>query len=120
MADIAPIPLNLLTDSIVVTEHVSATRHQAQPTPPEHKFERVRVQPADKRQIVGGSGEAAQLQDIGNYLVFIDATNSVNPDGYQIKLGDTVLWEGRPRQVTQVNPMKALLPTPHHWEVWLA
>lgn len=118
--DVDPIPMEALVDTITVKEHQSATSTDEQGAPAEHVFIRVLVQPADKQQITGGSGSASKMQILGSYLVFIDAANSVNEDGYAIKLGDIVEWDGQPRKVSQVNPMKGLLPTPHHWEVWLS
>ena len=119
MADVDPIPMEALVDTITVTEARSGTAARPAAAPASHEFSHVLVQPADKQQITGGAGASASLQNSGNYLVFIDAVNSVNADDYAIKLGDNVEWDGKVRRVTQVNPMKALLPTPHHWEVWL-
>lgn len=119
MSDVDPIPMESLIDTITVKEHQSATLAVAPGPPAEHVFEHVLVQPADKQQITGGAGSSSKMQITGNYLVFVDRINSINIDDYDIKLGDTVEWEGKARKVTQVNPMKALLPIPHHWEVWL-
>lgn len=120
MSDVDPIPIDALVDTITVTEHQSATLANDADPPRVHVFERVLVQPADKQQITGGAGSSSKMVTTGNYLVFIDRINSVNADSYTINLGDTVEWDGKPRQVTQVNPMKAFLPVPHHWEVWLS
>jgi hypothetical protein len=120
MSDVDPIPMEALVDTITVNEHQSATLANDADPPKAHVFEHVLVQPADKQQITGGAGSSSKMVTTGNYLVFIDRINSVNADGYTVKLGDTVEWDGKPRQVTQVNPMKAFLPIPHHWEVWLS
>lgn len=117
--DVDPIPMAVLVDSIDVTEHHSATTFDSNPEPAVHHFSHVLVQPVTKEQINGGSGESAMLQHIGDTLVFIDARNSVNTDSYTIKLGDRVTYGDQTRQVIQVSPMKALLRTPHHWEVLL-
>lgn len=117
--DVDPIPLAALVDSIVVTEAQSATAYDNDGETVTHDFNQVLVQPTDKQQITGGSGAAAQLKIIGSYLVFIDRVNSINVDDYVIQIGDTINWQGKKRRVTQVNPMKALLPEPHHWEVLL-
>ncbi|WP_270235234.1 putative minor capsid protein [Lacticaseibacillus suilingensis] len=117
--DVDPIPFEALVDSIDVIEHHSGTSFDDDAKKVIHHFDRVLVQPADKSQVTGGSSDGAQLQHVGSYLVFVDAVNSVNADGYLIKLDDLVKWVGNSRRVVQVNPMKALLPTPHHWEVWL-
>ncbi len=111
--------MRALVDSIEVIEHQSATSTDNLGEPVRHRFERVLVQPVDKRQVTGGAGDSAQLQHIGNTLVFIDAINSVNVDGYSVKLGDKVEYGGVTRQVIQIDALKAWLPTPHHWEVWL-
>lgn len=120
MSDVDPIPMEALVDTITVTEHQSGTLANDADPPTTHVFEHVLVQPADKQQVTGGSGSASKMEIVGSYLMFIDCVNSVNADDYMIKLGDSVEWNGKPRKVTQVNPMKALLPAPHHWEVWLS
>ncbi|WP_179395052.1 putative minor capsid protein [Lacticaseibacillus absianus] len=118
--DVDPIPIDALVDSIDVVEHHSSTAFEDQGDPAKHHFERVLVQPVTKKQVTGGSGEAAFMQHLGNTVVFIDALNSVNADSYSIKLGDTVNYPGGSGQVVQIDALKAWLPTPHHWEVWLA
>lgn len=120
MSDVDPIPMEALVDTITVTEHQSGTLANDADPPATHAFEHVLVQPADKQQVTGGAGSSSKMEIVGSYLVFVDRVNSVNIDGYTIMLGDTVQWDGKPRKVTQVNPMKALLSTPHHWEVWLS
>lgn len=117
--DVDPIPMDVLVDSIDVSEHHSATTFEPESAPVTHHFSHVLIQPVTKEQVNGGSGESAMLQQLGATLVFIDAVNSVNAVGYAIQLGDKVTYGEETRQVIQVSSMKALLPTPHHWEVLL-
>lgn len=118
-AHIMQIPLDVLGDNIGVTEHVSATKYPAPPEQPVHAFNHVRVQSADTSITSGGAGVGGQLQHLGNYLVFIDAVNSENVDGYQIKVDDAVTWDGKPRKVVQVAPCVQYGGVVHHWEVTL-
>jgi hypothetical protein len=77
------------------------------------------VQSSDKLVTAAAEGNPAPTQQLGNHIMFVDAHNSINVDAYTIQAGDKVTWNGQNFNVIQVDALRALRPTPHHWEVWL-
>lgn len=119
MTDMAPIPLDALLDDVVVTEHTSATEFRPSGSSATHEFCRVRVQSSDKLMTAAAEGNPAPEQHLAAHIMFVDVYNSINVDAYTIKVGDKVTWNGQDYSVIQVDTLRALRATPHHWEIWL-
>jgi plastocyanin len=119
MTDMAPIPLETLLDDVTVTEHVSATAFRPSDQPLAHEFRRVRVQSSDKMMVAAAEGNPTPKQKLASHIMFVDVHNSINVDAYTIQVGDKVTWNNQDFTVIQVDALRALRPTPHHWEVWL-
>ncbi|XEO93352.1 putative minor capsid protein [Latilactobacillus sakei] len=115
---IKPIPRRLLPDKVTIT-HGKDDPNSFEITKSEkHELDHVRIQQTDKALMANIGDNSKSYQQLSSSILFIDAVNSDNPDGYQLVNGDEVLYNGRNFSVIQVEPVKndqAL----HHWEVYL-
>lgn len=85
----------------------------------EHKFKRVRVQTKDTSS-VSPTGINNTPTNKGQYTLFVDYVNSINPDHYTPKMGDKVTWEGLDREIVGMSSVYATNPDhPHHLELTL-
>lgn len=109
------IPLSILIHHIEVIHEHESNVGSLHPSKDDkgHVFKHVRVQPKDTSSH-GSTGPETK----GSYLLFIDYWNSLNVDGYLIKPGDKVIWNGTSRKVIGVSALYGLNPDHvHHWEV---
>lgn len=115
MVNIPPIPMYMLIHNIEVKEAQESSASALHPSKSSkgHKFEHVRVQDKDTSSQTSNGPD-----NKGTYILFIDATNSVNNDDYLIKQGDRVYWNGVNRKVVGNSAIYALdAGHVHHWEV---
>lgn len=115
MVNIPPIPMYMLIHNVEVKEAQESSASALHPSKPSksHKFEHVRVQDKDTSSQTSNGPD-----NRGTYILFVDATNSINNDDYLIKQGDRVYWNGVNRKVVGNSAIYALdAGHVHHWEV---
>ena len=115
MLNIPPIPMYMLIHNVEVKEAQESSASSLHPSKDKkmHKFEHVRVQAKDTTTQTSNGPD-----NKGSYILFIDSVNSINNDGYLIKEGDRVYWNGVNRKVMGNSAIYALdADHVHHWEV---
>lgn len=115
MVNVPPIPMYMLIHNVEVKEAQESSASALHPSKSSksHKFEHVRVQDKDTSSQTSNGPD-----NRGAYILFVDATNSINNDDYLIKQGDRVYWNGVNRKVVGNSAIYALdAGHVHHWEV---
>ncbi|MCP8851487.1 putative minor capsid protein [Latilactobacillus sakei] len=115
---IKPIPRRLLPDKVTITHGRDDPNSFENTKSVKHKLEHVRIQQTDKALMANIGDNSKSYQQLSSSILFIDAVNSDNPDGYQPVNGDEVLYNGRNFSVIQVEPVKNDQVL-HHWEAYL-